>query len=86
MTDHGSSLRISYGMVTTEALGNYKRSSHQRKGEANFEFYKNAQKGYPPMKVKATFTTLQQLQNQGSGRIGPFSQLIYEQTLTYIKL
>ena len=73
-------------MVTTEALGNYKRSSHQRKGEANFEFYKNAQKGYPPMKVKATFTTLQQLQNQGGGRLGPFSQLIYEQTLTYIKL
>jgi hypothetical protein len=29
--DHGSSLRINYGMVTTEALGNYMRSSHQRK-------------------------------------------------------
>jgi hypothetical protein len=30
-------------MVPTEALGNYMRSSHQRKGEANFEFYKNEQ-------------------------------------------
>jgi hypothetical protein len=40
--DHGSSLRINYGMVA-EASGNYMRSSHHRKGEANFEFYKNAQ-------------------------------------------
>jgi hypothetical protein len=30
--------------------------------------------------------TLPQLQNQGSGRLGPFCQLIYEKTLTYTKL
>ena len=72
-------------MVTTEALGNI-RSSHQRKGEANFEFYKNAQEGVPTNKSEGSFRTLQQLQNQGSGRLGTFSQLIYEQTFTYIKL
>ena len=37
--DHGSCQRINYGIVT-EALRNYMGSSHQRKGEANFEFYK----------------------------------------------
>ena len=53
---------------------------------ANFKFYKNAEKSYPPMKAKAAFMTLQQLQNQGSGCLAPFSQLIYKHTLTYIKL
>jgi len=38
------------------------------------------------MKGSQAFMTLPQLQNQGSGRLGPFCQLIYEKTLTYIKL
>jgi hypothetical protein len=38
------------------------------------------------MKGSQAFMTLPQLQNQGSGHLGPFCQLIYEKTLNYIKL